>query len=165
MRRFILFAILVLLVLGAAGITAGSALAKSGVFLPGDMLFPIQHFSEQAQALSKGGVDGFIIETMFDLKEALCALRACKDCSSKPVFVSMSFATAENGGRTMMGNSAEECALLLTESGADAVGVNCGDLDPFQSAFIVSVFKKNTHLLIIDGYKNTKIQTQNIREG
>ena len=35
-------------------------------------------FKEQATILAEGGVDGFIIETMFDLREALCALRAAK---------------------------------------------------------------------------------------
>ena len=33
-------------------------------------------FHEQASVLAEGGVDGFIIETMFSLAEAACALRA-----------------------------------------------------------------------------------------
>jgi 5-methyltetrahydrofolate--homocysteine methyltransferase len=108
-----------------------------------------QTFFEQAAALAEGGVGGFIIETIFDVNEALCALHACKDCSSKPVFVSMAFTTTKNGGRTMMGDSAQNCASLLTEAGADAVGVNCGDLDPLQAALIVTVFRKNTHLPLL----------------
>jgi 5-methyltetrahydrofolate--homocysteine methyltransferase len=36
-------------------------------------------FEEQGEILAESGVDGFIIETMFDLREAMCALRACKD--------------------------------------------------------------------------------------
>ena len=32
----------------------------------------------QAAALAEGGVDVLIIETMFDLREAACALRAAK---------------------------------------------------------------------------------------
>jgi 5-methyltetrahydrofolate--homocysteine methyltransferase len=69
-------------------------------------------------------VDGFIIETMFDLQEALCALRACKEISTLPVIVSIAFHTELDGGRTIIGNSAEECALSLTAKGADVVGTN-----------------------------------------
>lgn len=103
-------------------------------------------FKEQASILSDGGVDGFIIETMFDLREALCAVRACRDTSDIPIIASMSFQTVKNGGRTMMGNSAEECTKQLTEEGADAVGANCGELLPPEMAEVVSIMKKSTTL-------------------
>jgi 5-methyltetrahydrofolate--homocysteine methyltransferase len=106
-------------------------------------------FKEQAQTLSEANVDGFIIETMFDLREALCALRACKDNFQLPVIASIAFATEEKGGRTMMGNSAEDCARELTGAGADVVGANCGSLDPTQTAAIVSVLKSATKLPIL----------------
>lgn len=106
-------------------------------------------FKEQSAVLAEGGVDGFIIETMMDLKEALCALRACKEISSLPTFVSMTFSTSKNGGRTFMGNSTEDCAKALTESGAQAVGANCGDVDPSQMAEIVSAFRGATDLPIL----------------
>ena len=106
-------------------------------------------FKEQAQALAEAGVDGFIIETMFDLREAICALRACKDNFSLPVVVSMAFATKEKGGRTIMGNSAVDCAKRLTEAGADVIGANCGDLDPAQMAVVVSVLKSATRLPVL----------------
>lgn len=103
-------------------------------------------YKEQASILSNAGVDGFIVETMFDLREALCAVRACKEVSRIPVIASISFQTTKNGGRTMMGNSAEECAARLTEEGADAVGANCGDLSPREMAEIVTIMKKSTSL-------------------
>ena len=106
-------------------------------------------FKEQASILSDGGVDGFIIETMFDLREALCAVRACRDISEIPVIASMSFQTVKNGGRTMMGNSAEKCAKRLTEEGADTVGANCGDLSPKEMAEVVTIMKKLTTLPIV----------------
>ena len=90
-----------------------------------------QAFVEQAALLDEQGVDGFIIETMIDLKEALSALKACREVASLPVIVSMAFSTTKKEGRTIMGNSARECAIALTESGAEAVGANCGDIDPF----------------------------------
>ncbi|MCC6445047.1 MAG: homocysteine S-methyltransferase family protein [Armatimonadetes bacterium] len=103
-------------------------------------------FREQAAILAEGGVDGFIIETIFDLREAVCALKACKDASSLPTLVSMSFSTVERGGRTIMGNTAEACARTLTDEGADALGANCGDLDPDEMAVLVSMFRQATPL-------------------
>jgi 5-methyltetrahydrofolate--homocysteine methyltransferase len=106
-------------------------------------------FKEQAQVLAEAGVDGFIIETIFDLREALCALRACKENFPLPVIASIAFATETKGGRTIMGNSAEDCANSLTEAGADVIGANCGDLDPAQTAVVVSILKSATTLPIL----------------
>ncbi|OHB60548.1 MAG: hypothetical protein A2167_06385 [Planctomycetes bacterium RBG_13_46_10] len=106
-------------------------------------------FKEQAEILAEAGVDGFIIETVFDLHEALCALRACKDIFSLPVIVSIAFATETKGARTIMGNTASECAKQLTDAGADALGANCGDLDPAQMAVVVSLLKKETNVPIL----------------
>ncbi len=105
-------------------------------------------FNEQAEILAESGVDAFIIETMFDLREATCALRACKDNFSLPVIVSIAFTTEEKGGRTMMGNSAQDCAGTLTDAGADVIGANCGDIDPAQMATVVSVLRSATTLPI-----------------
>ncbi|MHC4572038.1 MAG: homocysteine S-methyltransferase family protein [Planctomycetota bacterium] len=106
-------------------------------------------FKEQAEILAEAGVDGFIIETMFDLREALCALRACKDNFSLPVIVSIAFATEAKGSRTIMGNSAEDCARSLADAGADVIGANCGDLEPTQMAGVVSLLRSATKLPIL----------------
>jgi 5-methyltetrahydrofolate--homocysteine methyltransferase len=106
-------------------------------------------FKEQATILAQSGVHGFIIETMFDLREALCALRACKDTGSLPVLVSIAFSTVDNDGRTMMGNSVEECVRALSKEKADGIGVNCGDLDPMQVSTIVSNMREFTDIPIL----------------
>ena len=106
-------------------------------------------FKEQAGILAESGVDGFIIETVFDLREALCALRACKENFSLPVIVSIAFKTEEKGGRTMMGDSAEQCAKSLTDAGADVIGANCGDLDPAQMAVVIYFLKSATTLPVL----------------
>jgi 5-methyltetrahydrofolate--homocysteine methyltransferase len=103
-------------------------------------------FHEQASILSESGVDGLIVETMIDLREAVCALRACRRSTSFPVIVSISFSTMKDGGRTVMGNKAEECALTLAGEGADAIGVNCGKLDPFEIANVIARFREKTDL-------------------
>jgi len=106
-------------------------------------------FREQAEILAESGVDGFLIETVFDLREAMCALRACKENSSLPVMVSIAFNTEEKGGRTIMGDSAEQCARSLTDAGADAVGANCGNLDPAQMAIVISEMRSATSLPLL----------------
>jgi 5-methyltetrahydrofolate--homocysteine methyltransferase len=106
-------------------------------------------FKEQAQVLAEASVDGFIIETVFDLREVLCAVGACKDNFPLPVIASIAFATETKGGRTIMGDSAEDCAKSLTDAGADVIGANCGDLDPAQMAVVVSVLKSATTLPVL----------------
>jgi 5-methyltetrahydrofolate--homocysteine methyltransferase len=146
------------------GVRLAKAAAREGQYVLGDMsstgkmLKPYGDlsegeayaaFKEQAAILAEGGVDGFIIETMFDLQEALCALRACKEVTDLPVITSISFNTVKDGGRTIMGNSAHDCAQAVTEAGACAVGANCGSFDPFQMAEIVSKMREATSLPLL----------------
>ena len=106
-------------------------------------------FREQAECLAEGGVDGFIIETMMDLNEALCALRACKEVSPLPVLISMAFSSVRDGGRTIMGNSAADCARAAAEAGAQAVGANCGDIDPSEMAQVVAAMRRTTEIPLL----------------
>ena len=48
-----------------------------------------------------------------------------------------------------MGNSAEECAGELTRAGAFAVGANCGDLGPMQTAAVVTLLRGATDLPVL----------------
>jgi 5-methyltetrahydrofolate--homocysteine methyltransferase len=147
-----------------AGVRLAKAAAREGQCVLGDisstgkMLKPYGQlseddayaaFREQAAILAEGGVDGFIIETMFDLREALCAVRAAKEASDLPIIASVAFNTAGNGGRTVMGNTAHESAQALTEAGASAVGANCGSVDPLELAEIVSMMRGATLLPVV----------------
>ena len=106
-------------------------------------------YREQAEILAEAGVDGFIIETIFDLREALCALKACKDNYSLPVIVTMTYKTEEQGGRTMMGDSARKCAMSLSDNGADVIGANCGSLSPGQTAQVIAELRKAASLPLV----------------
>jgi 5-methyltetrahydrofolate--homocysteine methyltransferase len=106
-------------------------------------------FAEQAAFLAEGGVDGFIVETMTDLREALCAVRAVRGASDLPVIASVSLKTAGNGGRTIMGDVARDCALRLAEAGACAVGTNCGELDPLEMAQVVADLRDSVTLPLV----------------
>ena len=82
-------------------------------------------FEEQARALADGGVDALVIETMADLDEAVCAVRAA--CGTGlPVVACMVYDSGPNNDRTMMGISPAEAAERLQEAGAWALGANCG---------------------------------------
>jgi 5-methyltetrahydrofolate--homocysteine methyltransferase len=106
-------------------------------------------FKEQASILEEGGVDGFVVETMTDLREALCAVRAVREASKLPILASVSLKTAANQGRTIMGNTARDCAISLAEAGACAVGANCGELDPFEMAEVIALMREGIAVPII----------------
>lgn len=109
----------------------------------------IDVFSGKAKILAESGVDAFIIETMVDLREAVCALRACKKVSKLPTIVSLSFDRVDNGGRTIMGNTVKESVIKLSKNGADILGTNCGSLSPIEMAEIVKMMKKYSSLPIM----------------
>ncbi|MDW7739350.1 MAG: homocysteine S-methyltransferase family protein [Bacillota bacterium] len=109
----------------------------------------IKNYAEQAEIFDEEEVDGLIIETMSDLREAVCALKACKKVSSLPVIVSLAFSTIDKGGRTIMGSSVTEAAKAAEQYGAAAVGANCGDIDPAGMAEIVKRYRESTKLPII----------------
>jgi len=107
------------------------------------------NFAEQAATLAAAGADALIIETMTDLREAVTALRACKEATSLPVFVTLAYATTEKGGRTIMGATIAEAATALAAHGATAIGANCGELTPLQMAEIAALYRRHTTLPII----------------
>ena len=80
-------------------------------------------FAAQARALAEGGVDCFIIETMFDLDEMRAAIEAVHLVAGSPVVATMTF---DQGGRTMMGVRPDTAANALLGMGADVIGTNCG---------------------------------------
>ncbi len=108
-----------------------------------------QNYAQQAEILNKEGVDGLIIETFTDLREAICALKACKDNTDLPLILSLAFSTTQKGGRTIMGSTVEGAAEAAEEYGVAAVGANCGDLDPSGMAVITSIFSETTKLPLI----------------
>ena len=84
-------------------------------------------FTEQFQALSAGGVDAVIIETMSDTAEMAVAIRAAKKLRDWPVIATYAFAHGETGVfRTMMGPTVVDAVRAAIEAGADVVGANCG---------------------------------------
>lgn len=108
-----------------------------------------ENFKEQALVLVEGGVDGLLIETMTDLREAACALKAAREVTDLPIIVTFSFALTDKGGRTIMGSTVAEIAGVIEKAGADAVGANCGELSPEEMAEIAALYKKHSSLPIL----------------
>jgi 5-methyltetrahydrofolate--homocysteine methyltransferase len=133
------------LVFGDIGPT-GELLKPVGNITP-EELYDV--FLEQARALADAGVDAFIIETMMDMNEAACAVRACRENFAIPVIASMTFATDRDGGRTTMGHRAADCAATLEAAGAQSLASNCGDLAPSQVATIVRSYRSVSKLPIL----------------
>lgn len=109
----------------------------------------VENYHEQALVLIENGADGLLIETMTDLREALCTLKACREVTSLPVMVTLSYSTTDKGGRTIMGAGVAEVATELEKYGATVVGANCGDLDPLQMAEIAALHRQHTSLPIM----------------
>lgn len=93
-------------------------------------------FREQGEILLNAGVDGFIIETMSDLKELKAAILALRDLSQDiPIIAQMTF---EENSKAVTGTSVEIFATLLNDLDVDVIGINC-TLEPEK---LLSVFKK-----------------------
>ncbi|HEX4029939.1 MAG TPA: bifunctional homocysteine S-methyltransferase/methylenetetrahydrofolate reductase [Terracidiphilus sp.] len=80
-------------------------------------------FAEQIAVLAENGVDLLIVETMPALNEARQALEAARAIAPQlPLLVMV---TVDDEGNCLDGSSPAQAAALLTEWGADAIGVNC----------------------------------------
>ena len=81
-------------------------------------------YREQAEALAAAGADLLSIETMYDVREALAAVRAAAS-TGLAVLCSMTFEVRRKGTFTFMGNRLGPSLQALHEAGATSVGCNC----------------------------------------
>ncbi|MCU0691729.1 MAG: homocysteine S-methyltransferase family protein [Polyangiaceae bacterium] len=81
-------------------------------------------FAEQCAALACAGADLLSIETMYDLREALAAVRAAT-ATGLGVVCSMTFDIKRRGVFTFMGDSLVPSLQALRDAGAIVVGCNC----------------------------------------
>jgi len=103
--------------------STGEFLEPLGTFTESDM---VDVYARQVRALVRGGVEGFVFETMSDLGEILCALKAVRENSDLPAVSSMTFDKGMRGYATMMGITPDRAAAELEAAGSDVVGANCG---------------------------------------
>jgi len=79
-------------------------------------------FREQIDGLLEGGVDVLVLETFFDLEQALVALDEARRASDLPIIAEMTFGEELTA---LDGTTPEAAARALAAAGADVVGVNC----------------------------------------
>ncbi|HKI92430.1 MAG TPA: bifunctional homocysteine S-methyltransferase/methylenetetrahydrofolate reductase [Gaiellaceae bacterium] len=84
---------------------------------------PAALFAEQARLLEGRGVDLFMVETFFDLRELETAIAAVRSVSSLPVVALMSF---DGDGETLAGVTAAHAAERLRALDVAAFGANHG---------------------------------------
>src|SRR5438876_2358380 len=80
-------------------------------------------FAEQAAVLDGRGVDVFMIETFYDLEEAVDAIEAARSVSNLPIVTLLTF---DESAETLAGVTAAEAAARLMELDVAAVGANHG---------------------------------------
>jgi len=80
-------------------------------------------FAEQIFALKNAGADLLIVETMPALNEAREALLAAHEAA--PDLAVLTMVTVDDESNCLDGSSPAHAAAVLSEWGADAVGVNC----------------------------------------
>ena len=74
---------------------------------------------------TKTPYDMILLETMFDLREALLAVAAAKKHASVPVAATLTFMKNPRGFFTIMGDEPSIAMRKLEAVGADVVGANC----------------------------------------
>jgi len=131
-------------VAGSMGPT-GKFLKPQGKFTEADFATA---YAEQARGLADGGVDVLLVETQYDLREALAAVRGVRSVSSLPVFVTMTFNSFPRGYFTLMGDTVARSAAALEKEGVGAVGANCS-LNIEQMIGCVRALRDTTALPII----------------
>ena len=111
------------LVLGSIGPTSRTtSVATSGEPLDESLLEAA--YIEQIQALSDGGVDALLIETIFDVRNAEIAIKAARETApSLPIMLSFSVSTPD--GHNMLGQSIIEFISALNRDDIFSIGINC----------------------------------------
>lgn len=123
-------------VIGGLG-PCGDFLEPLGMVKPADLK---SSFQRQLEGLLRGGVDGFIIETMTAVDEAAVAVEAVKSVTSLPVFSSFAFDPAGGQFKTMMGADVEQIIKTIIPLGVDAIGFNCGTVNMDEYTALAETF-------------------------
>lgn len=105
--------------------------------------------AEQAKILADNGVDLILIETMTDVRETAIAVRAAKESTGLAVVASLSFDPVAESFRTMMGDTSERAVREISDAGADAIGSNCGTIDPFEMSLLIAEMRSFSDIALI----------------
>ncbi len=112
----------------------------------------LEAIREQAQVLIKGGLDGLLLETYYDLEELKETLKMLRQMTEMPIIAQVSM---HEPGVLQNGMSLNEALHELESLGADIVGVNCR-LGPYHTiqAFQGVELPKNA---VLSAYPNASL--------
>jgi 5-methyltetrahydrofolate--homocysteine methyltransferase len=131
----------------------GQALVAASVGPTGELPAPLgtaseaeleEAFRRQVRAVLEAGVRIVCVETMIDLTEACCAVRAARSAARElglevEVMATLTYGPTPSGYRTAMGVDIPRTVEALTRAGADVLGSNCGNgieqMLPIAAAF------------------------------
>ena len=88
----------------------------------------VEAYTEQCEALIEGGVDGILIETVFDTLNAKAAIFATEEAmrkTGKTVPLMVSGTITDASGRTLSGQTAHAFLISLSHAPLLSIGFNC----------------------------------------
>lgn len=119
-------------VLGSIGPTTKTASLSPDVNNPGYRAVSFDQLAdsyyEQAKALMEGGVDAFLVETIFDTlnaKAALFAISGLFEDIGKEIPIMVSGTITDASGRTLSGQTAEAFLISMSHLPLFSIGFNC----------------------------------------
>lgn len=144
-------------VAGAIGPTNKTASMSADVNNPGSRSVNFDElvvaYQEQMEVLLKGGIDAFLIETIFDTLNAKAAVYAAEEAMNKlgkRVPLMLSVTVADKSGRTLSGQTLAAFMASFSQTDLLSIGLNCSfgakDLKPYlkeiasQAACYVSAY-------------------------
>ncbi len=125
----------------------GGSMGPTGKFLKPYGEYSAAQFEDayagQARGLRDGGADFLLIETQYDLNEAVCALEGARRYFDGNIFVTLTFNQTPRGFFTMMGNSPQQCSQVFEDKKVPAYGANC-TLDSRAMAELIKEWHSQT---------------------
>lgn len=119
-------------VLGSIGPTTKTASLSPDVNNPGYRAISFDQLAdayyEQAKALYEGGVDAFLVETIFDTlnaKAALFAISGLFEDLGREIPIMVSGTITDASGRTLSGQTAEAFLISMSHLPLFSIGFNC----------------------------------------
>ncbi|MCC6233309.1 MAG: homocysteine S-methyltransferase family protein [Verrucomicrobiales bacterium] len=131
-------------VAGQTALVAGSVSRTQLIEREGPVALPKakDHLAEQIRFLKQAGVDFLILETFFHLSEMRVALE-CAAAAGLPAVATLSFRPLIT--QCSDGHDPAECARVLTDLGAVAVGANC-EQEPSRMMPLLRAMRAATNL-------------------
>ncbi len=129
-------------VAGSIGPTNKTASMSADVNNPGARSISfdelVESYLEQMEVLLQGGIDVFLIETIFDTLNAKAAIYAAEEAMEsigKRVPIMLSATVADKSGRTLSGQTIRAFLASVSQANILSVGLNCSfgakDLKPY----------------------------------